>query len=259
MTTIRKLISLLLTSSLLLCGCGAGKKNPSPTPATPVETAECVMESIRDLDMDTLNAYTDNYVQTWHNWIGFPIEREYRAFNELLQPASRNSRRYKTSRKLDQRMMEELNWEITEVRESDGTAEIDLAITNIDMLQVMDRYEAQLLENILETPGTGIIQLVRDTAAVKDTLISLIDELDDSDTVTTSVTISAYQEEGHWKIHMSPDFINAFSGNMYAVADSEEITRLEELIDAKADEWAEDFEDKAGQWAENFEKKVDQW
>lgn len=249
-----KIIALLLTCTLMLCGCG--KKESAPSPATPLEAVECVMESIRDLDMETLNMYTDNYIQTYYNWIGIPTEREYRTFNELLQSRSRHSSRYRTSYKLDQKMMEQLTWEITDVRENGDTADIDLMITNIDMLKVMEQYEIRLLENMLEAPGIGITQLIRDTVTVNDTLTSLIDELNDSDIVTASVTVSAYQEQGQWKIHLSHDFINAFSGNMYADTSSESISELEELLDTKADEWAKELEDRAEQWAESFERKL---
>lgn len=258
MTTTTKIITLMLTSALLIGGCG--KKDARPTPSTPLKTAECVMESIRDLDMETLNNYSDNYVQTYHNWIGVPMEHEYRTFNELLQPRSKNGSRYQSAHKLDQKMMEKLTWEIIDVRENTDSAEIDISITNIDMSQVIDIYTAQILDDMLQSPGvTQFAKSVSNLVAARDSLISIIDELDDSDICTTSVTVLAYQENGQWKIHLTPDLINAFSGNMYTDTDSAEITELEDLLDAKINKWAEDFEEKAEHWAENFEKKAGKW
>lgn len=251
MTTLNKLIAFLVTGVLLLGGCGA--KKVTSAPATPQETAECIMESIKNLDMETFNQYTDNYIQTYHNWIGVPIETEYLVFNELLQPQSKHSKRYQTSYKLDQKMMEKLAWEITQVRENGSTAEIDMTITNIDMCKVMDTYESSLLENMLRSPGTGIPQLIKDTAAIKTTLISIIDNLDESDSNTVSVTISAYQDNGQWKIHLSHDFINAFSGNIYTEYTSQRIEELQQQVESKAEQWAEQFEDKVNNWAEQFE------
>ena len=258
MTTTNKLIVFLMTSVLLLNGCG--KKETASAPATPLETVECVMESIKDLDMETLNHYTDNYVQTYHNWIGVPVENEYRTFNELLQPRSKHSSRYQSAYKLDQKIMENLIWEITDVREGSDTTEIDMEITNIDMSQVMGIYTAQILENMLESPGIGITQFVKDMSGLamsKDTLISIIDELDDSDVITINVTVSAYQDGGQWKIHLTHDFINAFSGNMYTedyAADIEyRIDELEGQLESKADQWAENIEHKVSKWAEQFE------
>ncbi|MDE7415919.1 MAG: hypothetical protein K2N44_06315 [Lachnospiraceae bacterium] len=258
MTTTNKLIVFLMTSVLLLNGCG--KKETASVPDTPQETVECVMESIKDLDMETLNHYTDNYVQTYHNWIGVPVENEYRTFNELLQPRSKHSSRYQSAYKLDQKIMENLTWKITDVREGSDTAEIDMEITNIDMSQVMGVYTTQILENMLESPGIGITQFVKDMselATAKDTLISIIDGLDDSDISTINVTVSAYQDSGQWKIHLTHDFINAFSGNMYTddyAADMEQrIDELEEQMERKADQWAESIENRVNKWAEQFE------
>lgn len=254
MTTVNKLIAFLVTGILLLGG--YVKKEPNPAPDTPQETAECIMESIQNLDMDTFNQYTDNYVQTYHNWIGIPTETEYQVFNELLQPQSKHSKRYQTAYKLDQKMTEKLTWEITEVRENGNTAEIDITVTNIDMSKVMDAYEASIIENMLESPGSGITQLIRDTMAVKDTLISIIEGLDDSDITTVHVTVSAYQDKDQWKIHLSHDFINAFFGNMYThnTADTNQrISDLEQQMENKVEEWAEQFEDHVHKWTEQFE------
>lgn len=244
-----------MTSVLLLNGCG--KKEAEPAPSTPQATVECVMESIKDLDMETLNNYTDNYVQTYHNWIGFPVENEYRTFNELLQPRSKHSSRYQSAYKLDQKIMENLTWKVVEVRENNDTADIDMEITNIDMSQVMGIYTVQILDHMLESPGTGITQLVKDMSdlvADKDDLISIIDELDANDIITINVTVSAYQDNGHWKIHLTQDFINAFSGNMYDDDYAEDIERhideLEEQVESKADQWAESIENKIDKWIE---------
>lgn len=184
------------------------------------------MKNIQNLDMETLNQYTDNYVQTYDNWIGIPAENEYRIFNELLQTGSKQSKRYLANYHLDQKIMEHLTWEITDVREKNNTAELDIIITNIDMEKVMEQYESQILKNILENPGLGFIQFTADMAelaAGKDTLISIIDSLGDNDLSVIQVTVSAYQDNGQWKVHLSQGFINAFFGNMFTNTDSESI------------------------------------
>jgi len=258
MTAKNKIILLLMTSTLLLNGCG--KESPNPPPATPQETAECVMESIKELDMETLNHYTDNYVETYCNWIGIPVENEYRTFNELLQPRSKHSSRYQSAYNLDQKMMENLTWEITDVRENNDTADIDMNITNIDLSQVMGIYTTQILENMSENPGIGVTQFIKEMSKLttaKDTLISIIDELDADDVSTISVTVLAYQDNGQWKIHLTHDFINAFWGNMYTEDYAEDIEQrindLETQIENQADTWADSIEDRVDRWAEQFE------
>ena len=258
MTTASKIIAFVMTCVLLLSGCG--NKEAETAPATPPETMECVMEAIRELDMDTLNNYTDNYVQTYRNWIGVPVENEYRTFNELLQPGSKHSSRYQSAYKLNQKIMENLTWNINDVREEDNTAEIDMEITNIDMSQVMGIYTVQILDNMLESPGIGITQFVKDMSdlvTAKEDLISIIDGLDGSDLSTINVTVSAYQDDGQWKIHLTHDFINAFSGNMYTDDYAEDIEQhiddLEAQMENKIDKWTEDIENKVSNWAEQFE------
>ncbi len=235
-----RIITFITASTLLLCACG--KLEPStPPPATPKEAAECVLESIKKLDMETLNQYTDNYVETYHNWLGVPIENEYRIFNELLQPRSKHNKRYQSAYKLDQKIMAYLTWEITDVQTDEDTAALDMVLTNIDMAKVLEIYESQLLENMLESPGLGLAQL----AAGKDTLIGIIDDvasdLESDGLISIRVTVYAYQENGQWKIHLSHDFINAFSGNMYT------------------DAYTENLEEKAAELDKQFEKKWENW
>ncbi len=235
-----RIITFITASTLLLCACG--KLEPStPPPATPKEAAECVLESIKKLDMETLNQYTDNYVETYHNWLGVPIENEYRIFNELLQPRSKHNKRYQSAYKLDQKIMAYLTWEITDVQTDEDTAALDMVLTNIDMAKVLEIYESQLLENMLESPGLGLAQL----AAGKDTLIGIIDDvasdLESDGLISIRVTVYAYQENGQWKIHLSHDFINAFSGNMYT------------------DAYTENLEEKAAELEKQFEKKWENW
>jgi hypothetical protein len=235
-----RIITFITASTLLLCACG--KLEPStPPPATPKEAAECVLESIKKLDMETLNQYTDNYVETYHNWLGVPIENEYRIFNELLQPRSKHNKRYQSAYKLDQKIMAYLTWEITDVQTDEDTAALDMVLTNIDMAKVLEIYESQLLENMLESPGLGLAQLV----AGKDTLIGIIDDvasdLESDGLISIRVTVYAYQENGQWKIHLSHDFINAFSGNMYT------------------DAYTENLEEKAAELEKQFEKKWENW
>lgn len=250
-------IVLLLTGTLFLNGCG--KQEPKALPSTPQEAVEYTMESLKTLDLKTFNACTDNYVQTWHNWIGVPAEREYRIFNELLQPRAKHRKRYQSDYRLAQKMTENLEWEIADIRENGDTAEIDMEVTNINMRKAMENYETRILENVLESEGLGIMQLMTDLSelvAGKETLLAIIDDLEDSDICTVSVTAQAYQDNGQWKIHLSRDFINAFSGNMYsddyAEATEQQISGLENQIESNAETWAENLEKK-------ITKKITGW
>lgn len=254
---------MIMACAVASAGCGShtgeGRETASLTAA---ETAECVMESLKEMDLDRFNACTDNYVATYYSWIGIPVEKEYRVFSELLQPGLRlgsRKEKYRFHRSLSEKMMENLTWEIGEVREEGGQAEIDMEITNLDMMDVMGEYEIQLLENVLESEGAGIGQLLFDVAKITDEeegLSALIEAHDREDVVTFQVTVRASQEEEGWKLHLDDAFINAFMGNIngegYDGEIQQQVEMLEERVDEKADEWADEFTDEV-------ERKVEKW
>lgn len=243
-----KLEIIMLTIILLLTGCGKGMQNAGADSAR--EAAEQVMESLKVLDLETFNDLTDNYVRTYHNWLGMPTQREYRVFNELLQPGIKSWKRYSNSYELSEKILENLSWEITDVRESDGKAEIDMVITNLDMGNAEGYYEIYILENMLLAKGTGITQLMRDMSDLLEDnggLYSAMELMEDKERSMISVTVSAYQAGGSWKLHVSDEFINAFMGNIntdeYAEDIERKIRELETACEKKADEWADDFAD----------------
>ena len=142
--------------------------------------------------------------------------------------------------------MENLTWEITDVQTDKDTAALDMVITNINMAKVLEIYENQLLENMLESPGLGLAQFAADMAelaAGKDTLISIIDDMtndwDNGGLVSIRVTVSAYQDNGQWKIHLSQDSDQCLFGDMYTDTDhlEEKAAELEYELEKKWENW----------------------
>lgn len=248
---------LILLGIILLSACsGEAKRNEADTPE---KSMQYVMESLKSLDLKTFNRYTDNYVGAHWNWIGFPVRKEYRVFNELLQPGTKNGKRYEANQKFAEMMVEHLTWEITDVRKEDDQAEIDLEITNLDMTDVTGNYMIFVLENMLDSEGTGLKQLAKDMsdlASEDSELLSIMDRLDENSTCTLDVTVLAYEEKGQWKIRISDEFVNAFMGNMNMGSYSEEVEQqideLEDQYEQKMDAWGETFLDRV-------ERQVDQW
>ncbi len=247
MTTLTKKFFIIFAACFLN---GCGKKEMAAVPSSPQEAVELTMGSLKNLDVTAFNQYTDNYVETYYNLLG-GVEVEYRTFNELLSYQPRRGKRYLSAYQLSQKITQNLTWEIEDVRETHDTAEIDLHITNADIGKALERYEVKIMEDVLDGTGFGLAQLMTDMselASSKETLISIIDGLEDEDIVSFDVTVLAYQENGQWKIHLSPEFINAFSGNMYDDGYSGEteqrMTELEKQYENKLDDWAETFEEK---------------
>ena len=81
-------LKMRIVMAAVVCVClaacsGKGRTANAETPEAAVKSA---MEALQALDLGTFNACTDNYVSTDRNWLGIPVERRYRVFNELQQP-----------------------------------------------------------------------------------------------------------------------------------------------------------------------------
>lgn len=263
--------SMVIIGSLVLCACGAhakgvsGDGSRSGQSPTAEETVQCVMESMRTLDLDTLNACTDNYIQTEYNWIGVPIRSEYRVFNELLQPGLKLGKRkekYEFNHKLSEKIMKNLTWEIKEVNEGSDKAEIVMEITNLDMNGVMGMYMMNIMENMIESEGTGLKQMIKDLSSITDEeggLLALIESCDKDETCTLDVTAVACLENGAWIVHLDDELINACMGNINAEEYSEEVQQemdeLEKQLNEKLDEKMDELEKQL----DEFTEKVDRW
>lgn len=243
---------------------GCAGKEVGGKGSTPEQAVEYAMESLKKLDMEAFNECTDNYVSTQRNWIGVPVRTEYRVFSELQQPGFRGGKRYKTNHKFAEKIVEHMTWEVKDVRQDGEKAEIDMEISNIDMKSVVGLYEIRILENMLESKGSGMGQLIKDMSNLvngMDDLIDIMDTLGADSTCTMEVTVSAYQTNGQWKIHVSDEFINAFMGNMmdddYSLEIEQKINELMEKYEEKMEEWGEEFGEKMEKWGEEFEEKVE--
>lgn len=259
---------IVIIGSLFLSACSAHAKGVAgdgsrsgQSPAAE-ETVQCVMESMRTLDLDTFNACTDNYIQTEYNWIGVPLRSEYRIFSELLQPGVKfgmRKEKYKFHYKLYEKIMENLTWEIKDVKEDNDKAEIAMEITNLDMNGVMGMYEMYIMENVIESEGTGLKQMIKYLSSITDeegSLFTFIESCDKDETCTLDVTAVAYLENGAWIVHLDDELINACMGNINAEEYSEEVQQemeeLEKKLNEKLDKWEEEFTKKVERWADGL-------
>ena len=264
MTKIRTgLLGIILFGSIALSACGAHTASGADEALlTAKGAAEYTMESLKSLDLERFNECTDNYVDTYHNWVGVPVEKEYRVFNELLQPGVKTwnwKKKYEFNYKFAEKMTENLAWEIKDVKEDGDSAEITMEITTLNMADVMGKYEIYLLEDMLGSSGTGLTQMMKDISNIMDDeggLLAIVESCDKDDICTLEVTVTAYRENGKWKIHLDDEFINAFMGNIDGAAYSEDVQKkldeLHKLQDKKMDKWAEEFSNDVEKWADGL-------
>lgn len=254
-----KIAAASVLGSFLLgaCGMSGQAEAQEKRAATPEEAVQGTMESLKELDLNAFNEYTDNYVETCYNWLGIPVKREYRVFNEIQQPGLKKSRHYQFNLQMAEKTVEELEWEIKDIRESGSQAEIDMEITNRDMADVAGEYEIFLWENMIAGKGTGLRQMMSEIADLTnggEALLTIMDAQED--TCTIAVTVSAYRGDGGWKLHVSDEFINAFMGNINQGEYSEEVKRrlveLEEEYAEKMEDWEAEFMEGTEKWAEGL-------
>ena len=253
-TRIRWTVLLLLSICLTLGACSAKKAD---TETSPQDTAKYAMEALKQLDLETWNRYTDNYVSTEKNWIGIPVSREYRVFNELLQPGLWKGKRYQSNYRFAQGLVKHLTWKIEAVRENGESAEIDMVISNRDMKDVTGNYLIYVMEEMLDGVGTGIKAMLKNLADLdydKERMRPFLEEADG--VISVRVTVTAVKKNGQWRLHLSDSFINAFFGNFMADQFSPEVEkRLEELegeYERKIEQWGDEFGDNIEKWAERM-------
>lgn len=239
--------------SLSLTACGGNAANKS----APEMAMESTMESLKALDLKAFNNHTDNYIATHRNWLGIPVRMEYRVFNELMQPGMKNGKRYKWNKEFAEKIVENLSWEIGEVREEGDEAQIDLTLFNKDLTDVTGIYTLNLMKGMIESEGIGLMHLAREVYDLVNDggdLCAIIDEIDQTRSFT--VTVQAKRKDGKWIIHLSEDFIDAFMGNFggsfsdgsYSEEIEKQLDNFDSEMDRKMDKIGEDIE----RWAEGL-------
>ena len=223
-----------MVSILLVTACAAKSKNTGA--ATPKEAVTQALESARQLDLKTFNAYTDNYIGMKWDFIGFPVEKEYKVFGELLQPYIIKRKRYEEKRRFAEKVVENLAWEIGEIQEEeDGAkAKIHLTLTNKDMSEAVERYVMWITEDTIHDieylsgafSVSGLVDMV--SGIVNECDDDLIRFMDETDSICTmDVIVTAYKDNDGWKIYLTDEFINAFMGNIETIETEGYSERLE--------------------------------
>ena len=211
-----KIMLITVLGSLLTGACGmSGQAEEQGKEAEIERTVLWTLYSLKELVMDTFIEFRYYYVESYYKWFGFPVETEYRIFNELLQPGFKTGKRYRFQRQMAEKVVEELEWEVMDIREESGAAEIDMIITNRNMADAMGYYEISVWDGMIAAEGSGMWQMVSDMADLvngKEELLAMIDAQEE--TCTIAVTVTAYREDGGWRLHLDDAFINAFMGNL---------------------------------------------
>lgn len=230
-------------------------ENPAKTLETsPEQSFDTAMNALTELDLETFNRYTDNYIRTYRNWLGIPTEREYRILSELQQPGFVDKKRYQANKSTAEEMVCDLTWVITDSQIRDDKAALNVCITNTDFSDALGYCYIHNMEDSLSNSSFPFLRMLfvfNDFDYDKGVLLSEMEAADQ--TIDVNIKVFARLENDVWKIHLSEELIDILTGKLYSLDYSDEVIReieeLEEIEDLGdeydyiLDEQADDFLD----------------
>ncbi len=239
-------ISLSLICALLLAGCGS-QSRPAQTPEETIDTA---FSALKDLDMATFNACTNNKVGA-----------SYQLFSDLFRKKQLESKKL-----LAQELVADLSWEINSVQIENDMATASVTIHNKDFSNAVGIYMADLIQNINnnQTSGSNLTSLIHNTIdEARNSPENLLPYLQNcTGDFTTTVSIQLKKIDNNWQIQLDDSLCNTLTGNLgsdnFSEDIEEKISAAEELLTRNLDRWGVEVEKNADQWAEQLEEKLNQ-
>ena len=239
-------ISLSLICALLLAGCGS-QSRPAQTPEETIDTA---FSALKDLDMATFNACTNNKVGA-----------SYQLFSDLFRKKQLESKKL-----LAQELVADLSWEINSVQIENDMATASVTIHNKDFSNAVGIYMADLIQNINnnQTSGSNLTSLIHNTIdEARNSPENLLPYLQNcTGDFTTTVSTQLKKIDNNWQIQLDDSLCNKLTGNLgsdnFSEDIEEKISAAEELLTRNLDRWGVEVEKNADQWAEQLEEKLNQ-
>lgn len=203
---------------LVLSGCTHREPAISVSRDAPEQTLQTAMEAIKSLDIQTLNACTDNLKD----------QTTYTLLGDLQRKAGESAR----SREFLQAVIENLSWQIGEAAIHGATAEIPVHIENHDLTSVAGSFELGVL-NAMFSGGDqpDLTKLVRAC----------------TETCAFDLTLTAKLETDGWRIQIDDAFANAVYGNLLEGTEhipaelQSQIDAATDAVEQRAEDWAADF------------------
>lgn len=236
-------ITLIL--ALLLSGCG-GPVRPEQTTEETINTA---FTALRDLDMVTFNACTNNKKGTG-----------YFLFSQLSGKKQDDS----TYKKVASTLVKNLTWEINSIEENGETAVAKVTIHNKDFSDAAGIYVANLIQKVNQNHqgDMNLTKLIRTTVseARNDTegLLKCLESCQED--FSTTATVNMQYVDNNWQIVLDDSLCNTLTGHIGTDNFSEDIERkiaaAEELLNNNLERWGVDV--KSEEWTDLAKDKIQQ-
>ena len=173
-------------------------------------TVDAAMKALKNLDMETFNACTNNKQLMVTPWGDETIE--YTLFGELSENRRADSEE-DLACQLDKEIVRNLSWEISDLKQKEDTAKIKLKITNLNMKGLFQKAETD----------SGMIAEIR--------------KIPQNCTKTAVINLKAEKQDKKWILLIDFEFANAISADIWSV-DTEDYSN-ETLSHKSADDRAE--------------------
>ena len=236
----RRVIALSLLCALLLTGCRSASAEISVQ--TPEEAIHTAFTALKELDMDTFNACTNN-----------KMAGGYRMLSDLFTGSEKE-----TFQQMAQIVVKDLSWEIHSVTIEDGIALAEVTIHNKDFSDAVGMFVTGLIQNINQNQNNDVdfSALIRTTIKkAKSDPDAMLPYLEDCQKeFSADITITLKETNDGWQIQLDDTLCNRLTGYLNTKNLSEhmktKITAVEELLNHNVERWG--VEVKTSQWIEQI-------
>lgn len=239
----KRLIGLSIICAMLLTGCGGGTSIAVQTPEDTINTA---FTALKELDMNTFNACTNN-----------KMTGGYRMMSDLFGKQDTD-----TYRQMAETMVEHLSWEIHSVEITDNTAKASVTIHNKDFSDAVGMFIADLIKKVNQNQqdGMNLSSLIRSTIEeAKESPERILPYLQNcNEEFSIETTINLKQTDKGWQILLDESLCDSLTGHLgsqkFSDHVSAKVSATEELLRRNLERWG--VSEHADQWTEKLENRL---
>jgi len=245
MNPFKNIISTSLICALLVTGCGTGAAGQQAQ--TPENAINIALTALRELDMETFNACTNN-----------KKGEKYLLFGDLLKEKGQ------AYLPLAKAMVANLSWEINSIEETGDTAVANVTIHNKDFSTAVGDYIADMIRYVEEQYSVGadlkvlIGNIIDKAQNDPELLLPYLEECQEE--FSAEVSINLTRVDDVWQIQLDDSLCETLLGYAGFDSFSEDIAPLintaEQFLNNNLKRWGIDLEQNAGQWLNQIGEKV---
>jgi len=245
MNPFKNIISTSLICALLVTGCGTGTAGQRAQ--TPEDAINIALTALRELDMETFNACTNNKKGEKYLLFGDLLKEKGQAYLPLAKATVAN-----------------LSWEINSIEETGDTAIANVTIHNKDFSTAVSDYIADMIRYVEEQYQLGadisllIDNIIDEALHNPELLLPYLEAC--TEEFSADITINLSRVDNTWQIHLTDSLCETLIGYAGFDSFSEDIAPLinaaEQFLNNNLKRWGVDLEQNAGQWLNQIGEKV---